>query len=212
VEKKLGHWCNRWLSIGGQYTLIKAALEGQLVYWMTLTAIPTPVLDKLRNITFNFLWLGNKDQHKLHLCNWETLASPKNKGGWGFRNIFNFNKALAVNSLWNALTKNCIWTSVIKDKCLSYTSVASWLCTGSTHTRAVSHTWRNLVKSVHWIQKWLCWKSGSNHSIVIGKDCITGLGPASIMSPHLIEHVNTKNIHFLYQVAIYNEHRITSGG
>jgi hypothetical protein len=84
VENKLDHWCYKWLSIGGHYMLIKASLEGQLVYWMALAAIPTPVLDKLRKITFNFLCSGTKDQHKQHLYNWEILASPKNKGGWGF--------------------------------------------------------------------------------------------------------------------------------
>jgi ribonuclease HI len=212
VENKLGHWCYRWLSIGGRYTLIKASLEGQPVYWMALAAIPTPVLDKLRKITFNFLWSGTKDQHKQHLCNWEILASPKNKGGWGFQNIFNFSKALAANSLWRALTTKGIWSSVIKDKYFPYTSVASWLRTGSTLTRATSHTWRNLVKSAHWIQNWLCWMPGSGHSIVIGKDSITGLRSTSILSLPLIEHLNTKNIHFLYQAMIHNAHGCMTGG
>jgi hypothetical protein len=49
VEKKIGHWCNRWLSLGGRFTLIKVVLEGQPVYWMALAAIPTTVIDKLRN-------------------------------------------------------------------------------------------------------------------------------------------------------------------
>jgi len=52
VENKLGHWCNKWLSIGGRYTLIKATLEGQLVYWMALDAIPILILDKLQKLTY----------------------------------------------------------------------------------------------------------------------------------------------------------------
>jgi hypothetical protein len=79
VEKKLGHWCNRWLSIGGRYTLIKSTLEGQPIYWMALAAIPTSVLDKLQKLTFNFLWSGSKDQYKIHHCNWELLATRKTK-------------------------------------------------------------------------------------------------------------------------------------
>jgi hypothetical protein len=120
VEKKIGHWCNRWLSLGGRYTLIKVVLEGQPVYWMALAAIPTLVLDKLRKLTYNFLWSGNTDHYRQHLCNWETLAKPKNKGGWGIINIFHFNKALAANSLWRVLTKEGIWSTVIKDKYLPY--------------------------------------------------------------------------------------------
>jgi hypothetical protein len=33
-EKRIGHWCNRWLSLGGYFTLIKAVLECQHVFWM----------------------------------------------------------------------------------------------------------------------------------------------------------------------------------
>jgi hypothetical protein len=66
---------------------------------MALAAIPTMVLEKLRKITYNFLWSSSKDHHKLHLCNWETLEKTKMKGGWGIINIFKFNKALAANSL-----------------------------------------------------------------------------------------------------------------
>jgi hypothetical protein len=47
VEKRTGHWCTRWLSLGGRFTLIKAVLEGQAVYWMALAAIPALVLTKL---------------------------------------------------------------------------------------------------------------------------------------------------------------------
>jgi hypothetical protein len=47
VQKKISHWCTRWLSLGGHFTLIKAVLEGQPVYWMALAAIPATVLTNL---------------------------------------------------------------------------------------------------------------------------------------------------------------------
>jgi hypothetical protein len=40
VEKRIGHWSTRWLSLGGRFTLLKVVLEGQAVYWMALAAIP----------------------------------------------------------------------------------------------------------------------------------------------------------------------------
>jgi hypothetical protein len=85
VEKRIGHWCNRWLSLGGCFTLIKAVLEGQPIFWMALAAIPVTVLDKLRKLSFNFLWSGYTDHSRQHLCNWETLAKPKKRavGGSG---------------------------------------------------------------------------------------------------------------------------------
>jgi hypothetical protein len=38
-EKRLNLWCNRWLSLGGRYVLIKVVLESQPVYWMALASI-----------------------------------------------------------------------------------------------------------------------------------------------------------------------------
>jgi hypothetical protein len=32
ISKKISLWCNRWLSMGGRYILIKTVLEGQPVY------------------------------------------------------------------------------------------------------------------------------------------------------------------------------------
>jgi hypothetical protein len=202
VGKKIGHWCNRWLTIGGRYTLLKSVLEGQPIYWMALAAIPIYVLEKLRKLSYNFLWSGSKDQHNFHLCNWEHLAKPKHKGGWGIRHIFKFNIALAANSLWRALTSNDIWSMIIKDKYLPFSSVATWLRSGHPIIRNASRTWRNLTSSVHWITRGLCWKPGSGHTINIGTDCIIGLGGASTLPPPLIQHLNRHNTWYLYQARL----------
>jgi hypothetical protein len=132
VEKKTGHWCTRWLSLGGRFTLIKVVLEGQPVYWMALAAIPATVLTKLRRLTYNFLWSGCSDHSRQHLCNWESLEKPKQKGGWGIQNLFHFIQALAANSLWCVLTTPGIWHSIIKDK---YLSIITQLPAGSYLTQ-----------------------------------------------------------------------------
>jgi len=62
----------------------------------------------------------------MNLYNWETIAKPKKAGGWGLQNIFLFNKALVVNTLWRVLTKAGMWHNVIKDKYLPYILVATW--------------------------------------------------------------------------------------
>jgi hypothetical protein len=30
VEKRIGHWCNRWLTLGGRYTLLKGVWRANL--------------------------------------------------------------------------------------------------------------------------------------------------------------------------------------
>jgi hypothetical protein len=59
-ETKINHWCNKWLSLGGCFVLIKSVLESLLVYRMTLAYISVLVLHKLCKLSISFLWLGNK--------------------------------------------------------------------------------------------------------------------------------------------------------
>jgi hypothetical protein len=59
-ERRIQHWCNRCLSIGGRYILIKVVLESLPVYWMALAHIPASVLKTLRQLVFTFLWIGSK--------------------------------------------------------------------------------------------------------------------------------------------------------
>ena len=121
----IGHWCNIWLSLGGRFTLIKEVLECQPAYWMALTTIPVFFLDKIRKLIYNFLWTGCSEKPHFHLCSWDMIAKPKLLGGWGLRNIFLFNRALAANSLWRVLMKDGIWHKVIKDKYFPYSSVST---------------------------------------------------------------------------------------
>jgi hypothetical protein len=78
MEKKIGLWCNKWLSLGGIFVLVKAVLESHPVYWMSLETIPRSILNKIRKLMFNFLWSGNKTTQQFHLCRWDTLSRPKN--------------------------------------------------------------------------------------------------------------------------------------
>jgi hypothetical protein len=48
IEKRIGHWCNMWLSLGGPFILIKVVLESQPVYWMVLVVILVSILNKIR--------------------------------------------------------------------------------------------------------------------------------------------------------------------
>jgi hypothetical protein len=136
---------------------------------MALAAIPATVLDKLRKLSFNFLWSGCSDHSRQHLCNWETLAKPKRKGGWGIRNLSHSNQALAANTLWRALTHTGIWHSVLKDKYMPYVSVDSWLRT-TCPLQDRPHLLEKYYKIVSWISNSLCWNPGSGHSIILGKD------------------------------------------
>jgi hypothetical protein len=59
----------RWLSFRGNFTPIKAVLEGKPIYWMALAAILATVLTKLHKLIYNFLWSGCSEFPLQHLCN-----------------------------------------------------------------------------------------------------------------------------------------------
>jgi hypothetical protein len=198
---RINHWCNRLLSLGGRYVLVKAVLESLPVYWLALAHIPLSVLNKIRQLVFSFLWSGNKKSRSYHLCNWETVSKPKLYGGWGLRNIFIFYRALASNTLWRVLTKIGIWNRVIKDKYLPYESVHTWLRSASAGSTYGSQTWKNLINSLPLVLQWLAWNPGTGQSIVIGKDVILGMGKDSFLTKELVDRLNQKNVHLLYQAS-----------
>jgi hypothetical protein len=187
-EHRIKQWCNRWLTLGGRYTLAKSVLETQSVYWMALAVVPVSVLSKIRKLIFDFLWSGGGKTHGIHLCSWETLAKPKHLGGWGLQNLFLFNRALATNSLWRVLFKEGIWQQVIKDKYLPYFSVATWLRSTSPLQPAASQIWKNLLKSLPLITRWISWKPGNGSSILIGLDKILGINNSSLLSQNFEGH------------------------
>ena len=114
-ESRIHHWCNKHLSLGGRYVLIKVVLESLPVYWMALTKFPATILSSIRKLIFSFLWTGSK-LTGYHLCNWEVISKPKKMGGWGLKKIHFFQRALLANTLWRILMKPDLWSKVIKAK------------------------------------------------------------------------------------------------
>jgi len=66
-ERRIGFWCNKWLSLGGRFILVKSVLEGLVVYWMTLERIPNKIIILLRRLSFNFLWNDLAGKRRFHL-------------------------------------------------------------------------------------------------------------------------------------------------
>jgi hypothetical protein len=45
LGNKIDLQCNRWLSLGGRYILVKSTLESMPFYWLSLAIIPCSVLN-----------------------------------------------------------------------------------------------------------------------------------------------------------------------
>jgi hypothetical protein len=125
-EARIDHWCNRQLSMVGHSVLIKAVLETQPVYWPTLANFPSLILQKIRQLIYDFLWLRCNKKKKFHLCAWQLLAIPKKFGGWGLHNLGRFSRVIVANTLWRDLKHDGLWHHILKNKYYPYVTVDRW--------------------------------------------------------------------------------------
>jgi hypothetical protein len=128
-EKRIRHWCNGWLSIGGFLVLIKFVLESQPINWLALSNMPTMIIQRICQLVFCFLWSGCKKKKSFHLYNWQLIARPKQFEGWGLRNLYCLSRAMATNTLWRALMDEGLWHRVLKTKYLPFIFMERWFCT-----------------------------------------------------------------------------------
>jgi hypothetical protein len=49
IEKRIGCWSFRWLSLGGRLVLAKAVLQSIPVYWLSLVKIPATTMHRINN-------------------------------------------------------------------------------------------------------------------------------------------------------------------
>jgi hypothetical protein len=56
IGKRVNFWCNCWISRGGRLVLINSISKSILLYWHILAHIPKGILDRIRKVSFNYLW------------------------------------------------------------------------------------------------------------------------------------------------------------
>ena len=66
-ENIILNWTHKLLSLGGPLILVQAVLSKLPIYWLGLAPIPVSVLNRLRSITFAFLWGSTRNKHRYHL-------------------------------------------------------------------------------------------------------------------------------------------------
>ena len=154
--------------------LIQAVLSRILVYWLGLASIPVSVLNKLRSLTFAFLWGSTSNKHRYHLSNWKHLSWPKENGGWDIKNLHWFNIALRLNFFWMVLQNDGLWHYVLISKYLKNLSVVAWLRGKNFNFRGVSVIWKGFLLTLPWLGRSLAWQVGNGHDVLVGIDPILG--------------------------------------
>ncbi|XP_058765712.1 uncharacterized protein LOC131639232 [Vicia villosa] len=145
VRKKLNSWKGRWLSFGGRITLLKSVLSSMAIFTLSFFKAPKKVIEELNKMQSNFLWGGSEGNWKTHWVSWKDLCQPVEKGGLGFRNLEDFNKALLLKWNWRIFGENnFIWFRILKARYVDVKLRATFCSMLKYSDRSSSMWWRDI--------------------------------------------------------------------
>ncbi|KAG8374776.1 hypothetical protein BUALT_Bualt10G0030900 [Buddleja alternifolia] len=137
MSHKLAGWKQKNLSFAGRITLLKSVAQALPVYQMSTFLLPKHLCNDLDHLMRTFLWNPSQNNKVLALKSWDTICSPKSRGGLGLHRAFDLNKALVGKLAWTLCTYSSkIWPQLLKLKYLrlnsfldqdSYPPSSSWV-------------------------------------------------------------------------------------
>ena len=96
--------------------LIKSVLSVMHLYWSSVFALPSNVLQEIDRMMMGFLWFGHSDR-KCILTSWKNVCWPKEEGGLGIRRPHDSNMAGMIRLLWEVETnKTALWVKWVRCK------------------------------------------------------------------------------------------------
>ena len=196
-KKRISHLYYNFLSLGGRLVLVQAVLSSLPVYWFGLAPIPISVLNKLRSLTFAFLWGSTAAKRRYDLVSSDILSRPKDFGGRGILYFPWFSIALRAKNFWLVLHNNGLWHRVLISKYLKQYSIASWLRVKNFSTQQVSVFWKGFIHTLPWIGKHLAWHVGNGKDILLGIDPIIGTQPYPELSSDFRDYLDDMGIAYL---------------
>lgn len=128
------------LTMAGRITLGKSSLSSIPSHVMQYIKLPSKITDAINRVQRDFIWGTTTEKRKLHLLNWDTIASTRDKGGLGVQKNEIRNRAILVILAWRVIQNpNNLWNKVLVSK--YHRSRAA-----STTKRIVSRIWNNVHK------------------------------------------------------------------
>ncbi|XP_073358359.1 uncharacterized mitochondrial protein AtMg00310-like [Aegilops tauschii subsp. strangulata] len=113
-----------------------------------------------------YFWSSSIDKNALHWVSWNNLATPKCKGGMGFRDPHQFNLALLGKHGWHFMTSpNSLCARVLKGRYFPDTDFMH-----AYVPKSMSATWRAIIAGREALQAGLIKRVGEGNSIDVWAD------------------------------------------
>lgn len=147
VETRLDSWKGKCLSRGGRLILVNSVLSAIPMHYLSFFIFPSWVLKRIDSIRRSFFWSGEKGAKGCSsLVNWETVCTPKDKGGLGVLDLRLFNLALMAKWWWRfQFDSQRLWAQLVKF--FYYKNNVFWEFQEEP-PRICSHFWKGVLKAV----------------------------------------------------------------
>jgi hypothetical protein len=140
VEKKMGAWQGKFLSLGGRLVLINSSLTNVPLYMLSMYKAPKNIVKKMDLFRKRLLWQGGHAKKKYHLADWNMVCSPRGHGGLGVLDLHKMNEALLAKWLWKLENTNGLWQTIIRHKYVKGRPIISL-----KKRQSDSHFWKGIL-------------------------------------------------------------------
>jgi len=115
IVSRLSSWNHKFLSFGGHLVLLKSVLSSLPVYFLSFFKAPTGIISSIESVFKQFFWGGGEDFRKIAWINWDSICTPKEDEGLGFKRLDAFNLSLMGKWCWRMMVdKEGLWYRVLK--------------------------------------------------------------------------------------------------
>lgn len=115
VRSKLSGWKSSSLSQASHITLAQSCIMNIPSYVMQTSKLPAAICDDVECMCHDFIWGSTLEMRKNHLISWDTICSPKEEGGLGFRSLRMVNAAYLMKLGWGLVwNRDALWVQVLR--------------------------------------------------------------------------------------------------
>ncbi|XP_048138552.1 uncharacterized mitochondrial protein AtMg00310-like [Rhodamnia argentea] len=183
---KLEGWKETLISKAGKEILIKSVVQAIPQYAMSIFKIPTSICKSMERKIASFWWSNSESKTGQHWKRWDILKTRKDKGGLGFKDLMDFNKAMLGKQAWRiAQNRVHMWSRLLKG--LYYPDKSFFHAKKGSRP---SWGWQSILYGREAISGSVSWSIGNGETVNIREDPwlkrgIIG-GPANVNDPSFV--------------------------